>query len=126
MKNQRPVQQWKFLFVNAGKEDTQFLTKDLPVEILHAEGWESAEHELNRQVVHGMFVDITEAKMGNLSKIKQLHDTAIVMLTSVSELPDAIEHVKRGDAHGFVIKGISDSDSVMRLMQFASKTSLGS
>jgi AmiR/NasT family two-component response regulator len=121
MSNQRFVRQWKFLFVNAKEEDTQFLTKDLPVEVIHTQQWERAEVEIKKQPVKGVFIDIAEATPENLSKIRGYHDTTIVMLASVADLPRAIEHVKHGNAHGFLIKGISNADSVLRLMQFASQ-----
>ncbi len=121
MTNQRFVRSWKFLFVKAKEEDTQFLTKDLPVEVIHAPGWENVEIEIQKQPVQGVFLDIADATPENLLKIKQSQDTAIVMLASVADLPRAIEHVRHGNAHGFLIKGISNSESVLRLMQFASQ-----
>ena len=115
--------QWKFLFVNTNEEDTRFLTKNLPVQVIHAKRLETVEQTIKQHPVNGIFVDMASASPEKISELKKTHDGAVVMLADVADLPKAIEHVRQGDAHGFVVKGVSNSDSVLKLVEFVSKQS---
>ena len=110
----------KVMFVNSSEEDTKFLTRGLPIDVIQASSLESAKCEIEKQPVDGVFVDVGSLPEGEATGIRtsQLASLPVVILAGITELMRAIEQVKKG-ASGFLVKGVSDSASVIRLMQYA-------
>jgi FixJ family two-component response regulator len=82
---------------------------------------EVAQKEMEHAQVRGVFIDVASADPGDIVDLRKnlrLKEVPIFILANSSEVPLAIEYVKRG-AQGFLVKGLSDSDSVLKLMQYA-------
>ncbi len=109
------------LFLNKREEDTTFLTRDLPMGVVRTEDLNEAQRELENEQIKGIFIDVASAEPSDILSLRRnssRRDIPIFILASPEELPLAIEYVKLG-AQGFLIKGLSDSDSILKLMQYA-------
>lgn len=109
------------LFVNGSKEETTFLTRGLPVKVIQTDGLEGANQEMKTQSLKGIFIDIASAKPSDIVNFKAHSgqpDIPVFVLAHASEISVAIQYIKQG-AKGFLLKGLSDSDSVLKLMEYA-------
>lgn len=109
------------LFVNDSKEETTFLTRGLPVKVIQTGHLDGANEEMKTQALRGIFVDIASARPSDIVKFKACSkqpNVPVFVLAHASEISLAIEYIKQG-AQGFLLKGLSDSDSVLKLMDYA-------
>ena len=109
------------LFVNGSKEETSFLTRGLPVKVIQTDHLEGATEEMKTQPLRGIFIDIASAQPSDIENFKahsRQPDVPVFVLAHASEIAVAIQYVKQG-ARGFLLKGLSDSDSVLKLMEYA-------
>ncbi|MBA4147836.1 MAG: hypothetical protein H0X66_06940 [Verrucomicrobia bacterium] len=114
-----------FLFVNDCKEETRFLTSGLPVRVIQTEHLDTAKEEMKSQSLSGIFIDIAFVQPGDIADIKSRslsrshqHDVPVFVLAHAAEVSAAIQYVRQG-AQGFLVKGLSDSGSVQKLMEYA-------
>ena len=114
----------KLLFVNTTESDTQMLTKGLQAEVIRADRVENAKATLQREKVDGIFVDVSSLGAAEVAQMQSRTpaQTAwpLVLLTDLAGMPHAIEQVKHG-AHGFLVKGVSTSASLVNLMRYANQ-----
>lgn len=111
----------RVLFLNKNDEDTAYLTRDLPMEVVRAARIEDVRREIYEGQIDGVVMDVASTRPKDILAFRENTSGPAIplfVLADTDELPLAIEYVKLG-AQGFLVKGLSDSDSVLKLMQYA-------
>lgn len=112
----------KVLFVSVNEEDTSFLTKDVPIKVVHASSPSHVEAHLEQDQYDALVMSVSVPERTQICQLKATHDTAMLLLADTSSLSQAIEVVKQG-ADGFLLRGVSKPTSLVELTKSAHRCS---
>lgn len=91
------------------------------MQVIQSKHLEGAREEIMNRSLGAIFIDIDSAGLSDIRDIKvrsREHNVPVFVLAHASEVPIAIQYVRNG-AQGFLVKDLSDSDSLLKLMEYA-------
>lgn len=106
------------LFVGVSEEDTAFLTKGAPLDVVHRSSSFTGDLPLEEEHFDALVLDVVHAKTGSIRSLKQCAATPVFVLADAFQVPQAIQLVKEG-ADGFLVRGITNPNSFFKLAKMA-------